>query len=118
MRSFLLTFLCFLLAAAAFADRPLKTVYKKSITRDFKGTWSKHPKQTYTIIQKSHGSSKQAEKISYATRDDVSNYRFHNSHRVYQNGWGYFFPDGTKAVRNNGAVIFKSPKGYVVANQK
>src|SRR2546426_7501486 len=38
-----------------------------------------------------------------------SQYRFHNSHLTYQNQWGYFFPAGTKPVRNNGAVVFKSP---------
>jgi hypothetical protein len=118
MRSFLLTSFCFILAGAAFADRPLKVVYKKTVSRSFKGNWSKHPKQTYTIIQKSHGSSKQAQKGASSTSDDVSKYRFHNSQMVYRNEWGYFFPDGTKAVPVNGGTVFKTPKGYVVANQK
>jgi hypothetical protein len=110
MRSFFLTIFCLLIATAAFADRPLKVVYKKAVTRDFKGTWSKHPKQTYTIVQKSHGSSKQAQKGSSTTSDDATKYRFHNSHLIYQNGWGYFFPNGTKVVPVNGGAVIKSPK--------
>jgi len=109
MRSILLTFFCFILAGAAFAERPLKVVYKKSTARSFKGQWSKHPKQVYTIIQTHTGSSTQKQKVSYATKDDVSKYRFFHPHRVFNNFWGYFFPAGTKAVPNNGVVIFKAP---------
>lgn len=110
MRSFLLTSLCFILAGAAFAERPLKVVYKKTVSRSFKGAWSKHPKQTYTIVQKTHGSSKQAQKGASTTSDDATKYRFHNVHLIYQNGWGYFFPDGTKVVPVNGSAVIKPPK--------
>ena len=118
MRSLFLTFCFFIIAGAVFADRPLKVVYKKTITRNFSGKWAAHPKQSYTSIQTYPGSSSQAQKISYATRDDVSKYRFHHSHLTYRNEWGYFFPAGTKAVPNNGVIIFKSPNGYMVAGQK
>ena len=109
MRSVLLTFFCFILADAAFADRPLKVVYKKMTARSFKGKWASHPKQVYTIVQTYPGSSAQRQKISYATRDDVSQYRFFHPQRTYKNLWGYFFPPGTRAVPNNGAILFKAP---------
>ncbi len=118
MRSLFLTFIFCIVAGAAFADRPLNVVYKKTTARNFKGQWAKHPHQVYTTVKTHPGSSTQTQKISYATKDDVSKYRFFHPHLVYKNFWGYFFPPGTKAVPNNGAVIFKSPNGYMAGGQK
>jgi len=111
MRFFFIV-ISFIITGAALADPPMKTVSQSTSSTTFGWYWPFQTTQTRTSTQTHAAPLGSAYKTSYGTSEDVSKYRFHNSHLTYQNQWGYFFPPGTKPVRNNGAVLFTSPQGY------
>ena len=113
---FFLTLIFLMITGAVLADPPMKTIYSRSSTTKFTWTWPYHTVQTKTYVQdlpSPAGSGYQTvDSGIYRTPEDVSYYRFHNYHLTYQNQWGYFFPPGTRPVRNYGAFLFVSPQGY------
>jgi hypothetical protein len=109
MRFFLFSFFL-ILTCAALADPPMKTVYNNSSTTNFTWTWPYHTNQTRTSFRDHPSPTGSFFKTSYATQEDVSQYRFHNAHLTYQNEWGYFFPSGTRPIQNNGSVFFVTPR--------
>jgi len=113
MRYFLLLILL-AFTGAALADPPMKTIYSDKSTTNFSWTWPYHTNQNATWVQtyRAPFGSGYNTRVNYYTGQDVSYYRFHNPQLTYRNQWGYFFPDGTRPIRNNGAVLFVSPQGY------
>jgi hypothetical protein len=113
MRVLLFSLFFIVIAQAAQADPPMKVIYSTTTTTHFNWNWPYHPVQKYTSVQIKPYRVVSPNKVSYATKEDVSQYRFHNRHLTYQNQWGYFFPEGTKPVKNgNSAVVFGAPKSY------
>ncbi|HTA76611.1 MAG TPA: hypothetical protein VK791_05600 [bacterium] len=103
-----------LATGAALADPPMKTVYSSTSDTHFAWSWPYHTTQTSTSTQ-THPAplgSGYKTNVNYSTNEDVSIYRFHNPQLTYKNEWGYFFPKGTRPVKNNGAVYFMSPQGF------
>jgi hypothetical protein len=118
MRS-VLTILLLFAAGAAWADPPMKTVYQKSSTATFGWFWPYKTTHTTTEIS-SHPSvegSGYRQLCAYPTNEDVSIYRFHNSHRTYQNQWGYFFPAGTRPVRVGSGSAFVTPQSVFIQSR-
>jgi hypothetical protein len=113
---FFLTFVLIMITGAVLADPPMKTVYSDSSTTKFTWTWPYHTVQKKTYFQDFPyplGSSYQTSGYGiYRNPEDVSQYRFHNSHLTYKNQWGYFFPDGTRPVKTSTGALFVSPQGY------
>jgi hypothetical protein len=91
----------------------MKTVYSDSSTTKFIWTWPLHTNQTKTFFQDHPSPAGSGLQLSYgyAAQEDVSKYRFHNAHLTYKNQWGYFFPPGTRPVKQNGLAVFVSPQG-------
>ena len=111
-------FIFLMMTGAVLADPPMKTIYSDSSTTNFSWTWPYHTNQIKTLVQTHPSLAGSGFKTNtYGTWDDVSKYRFHNAHLTYKNQWGYFFPPGTKPVKNNGAVLFVSPHGYFIKSK-
>ncbi len=107
----LLSLLLLFTAGAAWADPPLKTVYQSGSTTKFTWQWPYHTYQTKTTYQyqPSPANSGYRQITQANVNEDLSNYRFHNSHLTYQNQWGYFFPAGTRPVHVGSWSTFITP---------
>ena len=98
MRFFVITLLILIFFAsgnASWAGAPMKTLYSKSVSTNFKWHW---PYQTVKI-----SNYKQTKPYFYTgrclnlvTNEDVSKYRYYYRQNICKNDWGYFFPKGTK----------------------
>ena len=118
MRS-LFILLLLLITDATWADPPMKVVYQKTSSATFGWFWPYHTTQTSTSIQtypSPYGSSIR-QVPTYLTNEDVSQYRFHNSHLTYQNQWGYFFPNGTRAVQFGTGSAFVAPQSAFIQSR-
>jgi hypothetical protein len=110
MRS-LLAILLLLTVGAAWADPPMKVVYQKTSSATFGWYWPYKTTHTTTEVSTypSPMGSGYRQLCAYYPYEDVSQYRFHNSHRTYHDQWGYFFPEGTRPIRVGSGSAFVTP---------
>ena len=104
---------CFLVAAAALADPPLKVISSTTSSTRFDMKWPYRTVTTYNATQTKPYYS--TGRILYlVTHQDVSKYRFYYPQNTCWHEWGYFFPKGTVLCSHRPARTFGPPDGYVV----
>ena len=93
------------------ADPPMKVVYSTSSSTHFNWNWPFHPVRVYDATQtKPYYYTGRV--LYLLSEEDVSKYRFYYPERTCKNGWGYFFPPGTKLCPRRPYIIFEWPKAY------
>jgi hypothetical protein len=104
---------CFLWAAAALANPPMKVISSTSSTTRFDMKWPYHTVTTYNAAQTKPYYS--TGRILYlVTHEDVSKYRHFYPQNTCWHEWGYFFPKGTILCSHRPARTFGPPDYYVV----
>lgn len=85
----------FVLGGTVYANPPMKTLYSKSMSTNFKWHW---PYQTVKVSNylQTKPYFYTGRLLNIVTSEDVSKYRFYYRQNVCKNEWGYFFPKGTK----------------------
>jgi len=98
MRTFfiiILTLGFFASASVALAAPPMKTLYSKSVSTNFKWHWPYQTvKTTHYVQTKPYFYTGRL--LNLVRNEDVSKYRHYYRQNICKNDWGYFFPKGTR----------------------
>ncbi len=113
MKIFGVILFCFLGAAIALADPPLKVISSTTTSTRFDMKWPYHTVTTYNATQTKPYYT--TGRILYlVTHEDVSKYRYYYPQNTCHNEWGYFFPKGTILCSHRPARTFGPPDFYTV----
>lgn len=109
--SVVLTAVSLFVAIPSWADPPMKVIYSQTVSTDMTFHWPLQTVRTYNAVQTKP--YYYTGRILYLDQNEnISKYRFHYSHRVGKNEWGYFFVPGTKLSNSKPYPIFSSPRLY------
>jgi hypothetical protein len=98
MRTFIITLITlgfFASSGAALAGPPMKTLYSKSVSTNFKWHWPYQTVKTTNYVQ-NKPYFYTGRLLNLVTNEDVSKYRHYYRQNICKNDWGYFFPTGTR----------------------